>query len=179
MIIKIPSIFHEVFGKRQSVIQLIGILLFGIILTTLLFIYDPSIYYDISLWRTIVAFLFIFDIFSGCIANFTKSTSEYYANNKKKQLIFISIHFHLILVAILLGTSIWSAILVWIYTIICSFIIIFLKKDNQIFVGGFLLCTGIAGIPILGMESFMMIVSMLFLIKVLYSFSVNHYQNED
>lgn len=177
MNIKIPNIFHEAFGESQSMIQLISILLFGIILTTILFIYYPSMYDELPLWRTILAFLLIFDIFAGCIANFTKSTSKYYARNKKRQVIFLSIHFHLILVAILLSISIWSVLLVWIYTILCSFIIISLKKDNQIFIGGLALCTGIAGISMLEMESFMMIVSMLFLIKVLYSFSVNHYQN--
>ncbi len=65
MDIKIPNIFHEAFGERQSMIQLISILLFGIILTTLLFLYYPSIYYGISLWRIVIAFLLIFDIFFG------------------------------------------------------------------------------------------------------------------
>lgn len=177
MYIKIPNMFHEVFGERQNLVQLISVLLFGIIPTTLLFIYYPSIYYENPLWRNVLAFLLIFDIFAGCIANFTNSTSEYYANNKKRQIIFILIHFHLILVGILLGVSIWSVILVWLYTIICAFIIISLRKADQIFVAGLLLCIGIAGIPILGMENFMTIVSMLFMIKVLYSFSVNHYHN--
>ncbi|MGX7150176.1 hypothetical protein [Enterococcus ureasiticus] len=176
MDIEIPTILHEVFGKRQRVTQLIGILSFGIILTTLLFMYYPSVYLQISLWRRIAAFVFVVDIFSGCIANFTKSTNNYYANDKLKQIIFLSIHFHLILVAIFLGISIWSFLLVWLYTIVCSFIIIFLRKDDQIFVGGFLLCVGLAAIVMLEMEGFMMIVSMLFLIKVLFSFSVDHYQ---
>lgn len=172
---RIPNFLHEAFGKEQNIIQLIEILFFGIACTSLLFIHYPSIYNGLPLWRIMLAFVLVFDIFSGCISNFTKSTNDYYANNKKRQIIFISIHFHLLLVAILLNISIKSVILVWIYTIICSFILIFLKKENQVFVGGFLLCIGIAGIPMLEMGSFMTIINTLFLIKVLYGFSVNHY----
>lgn len=177
MNIKIPSVLHEIFGEKQNIVQLISIFLFGIMFTLLLCIYDPGIFIDVPLWRSILAILFIFDILSGCIANFTKATNKFYANNKKKQMIFLSIHFHLILVAILLGTSLWSVTLIWFYTIAGSLAIIFLKQINQIFVGGLLLCIGIAIIPMLEMERFMTVVSMLFLTKVLYSFSVNHYQH--
>ncbi|MUK88503.1 hypothetical protein GMD78_08870 [Ornithinibacillus sp. L9] len=177
MNIKIPTFLHEFFGERQNIFQLTVIFLFGVIFTSLLFIYYSNTFSEVALWRNIFAFLLIFDIFSGCIANFTKATSNYYANNKKKQIIFILIHFHLIIVGFLLGTSIWAVTLVWIYTIICAFVIISIRGRNQTFAAGLLLSIGIGGTPMLEMEVYMLIVSMLFMIKVLYSFSVNHYQN--
>ncbi|MCM3620365.1 hypothetical protein M3936_22675 [Sutcliffiella horikoshii] len=177
MNIKIPAYLHEVFGERQNILQLAAIFFFGVIFTSILYIYYSNNSYEVASWRKILAFLIIFDILCGCIANFTKSTSNYYAKDKKKQIIFILIHVHLLFVGFLLGTSSLAVTLVWIYTVICSFIVISIKGANQIFVAGLLLCIGIGVTPMLGMESYMLIISMLFMIKVVFSFSVDHYQN--
>lgn len=172
----IPVFLHEVFGERQSAVKIIFILLFGVTLSSLLFCLYPDTYMDVSLWRIVLAFILVFDIFSGCIANFTQSTNDYYAKSTKRRLVFISIHFHLLIIAVLLHVPIFSILLIWLYTIFCAFIIQAIEGSNQIFVGGLLLSLGIAWIPMLEMEAFMTIVSLLFMVKVLFSFSVNHYK---
>ncbi|MCM3490601.1 hypothetical protein M3689_14900 [Alkalihalophilus marmarensis] len=174
--IEIPAFFHEVFGERQSVLHIIVILLFGVTLSTVLFYLYPNMYMDLPLWRSILAFILVFDIFSGCIANFTQSTNDYYAKRKTKRIVFISIHVHILLVAVLLHIPIFSVLMVWMYTIMCAFTIQSIEGRNQVFVAGLLLSLGVAWMPMLEMEAFMLIVSMLFMVKVLFSFSVNHYR---
>lgn len=172
----IPTFFHEVFGERQSVPHIIVILLFGAVLSSVLFYLHPNMYMDVALWRNVLAFIFVFDIFSGCIANFTQSTNDYYAKSKLKRIVFISIHVHLLLIAVLLDSPIFLVLLVWMYTIICALVIQAIEGRNQVFVAGSLLSIGVAWIPMLEMDAFMLVVSMLFMVKVLFSFSVNHYR---
>jgi hypothetical protein len=174
--IKIPVFLHDVLGERQSLAALISILLFGGVLTTVIFLRFPEMYQSISLWQRILAFILVFDIFSGCIANFTVSTSNFYAANKGKRIGFIAIHFHILLVALLLGTNIWHSFLVWFFTIASALVVNAIRGRHQLFIGGLLLSVGLAWIPMLyEIETYMLIISLLFMLKVLFSFSVNHY----
>ena len=80
--IKIPSFLHEVFGEQQSIATILVILAFGGCLTLAVSLVFPDILHSLPLWRGILALLLIFDIFCGCIANFTRSTSNFYAARK-------------------------------------------------------------------------------------------------
>lgn len=152
------------------------ILLFGGGLTTALSFQFPTMYQGIPLWRSTLAFILIFDIFSGCLANFTVSTSNYYATRGGKRWVFIAIHVHILLVAALLGTSLWQSFAVWLYTVTGAAIVNAIRGCNQLFVGGLLLSLGIGWLPVLASsEPYMLIISLLFMLKVLFSFSVNHY----
>jgi hypothetical protein len=177
--IDIPPFLHEVFGVRQKVVHIVVILLFGATLSTVLLMLYPKLYMDLALWKRVLTFLLVFDIGSGCIANFTQSTSDYYATRKSKRIVFLTVHVHLILVALLLQSHLVPALLVWMYTIVCASIIQAIKGRNQVFIVGVLLSLGIAWIPLLEMGTFMLIVSMLFMVKVLFSFSVDHYRAQN
>lgn len=172
---QIPVFLHEVFGEKQTLRTIMLILLFGSGLATALSLQFPSMYQEIPLWRCILAFILIFDIFSGCLANFTASTSNYYAARSGKRRIFISIHVHIVLVALLLGTGLWPAIAVWLYTVGGAAIVNAIRGRSQLFIGGLLLSLGIGWMPMLSIEPYMLIVSLLFMLKVLFSFSVDHY----
>ncbi|SDZ65671.1 hypothetical protein SAMN05421736_12616 [Evansella caseinilytica] len=174
--IRMPVFLHEVFGEKQSLFGVMMIFAFGGLLTAALLLIYPQSYRDLAVWRSLLAYLLVFDIFAGCIANFTASTSNYYSSNKKKRIVFISIHFHLIVVALLLDTSILPSVLVWAYTIAGAFLVNGLRGGQQLLTAGVLLAGGLAWIPMLEcMEPYMLIVSLLFMLKVLFSFSVDHY----
>lgn len=173
--LKIPSFFHDVLGENPLVHHILLILLFGVGLTLAVILKYPNSYLEIERWRAILAFTLVFDVLAGCISNFTESTNNYYSKSKSKRLIFISIHVHLLVIAFLLNTSIINAVMIWMYTIICSFIINEIESKNQVFIGGFFLSTGIGWILMLEMEKYMTIISIMFMMKVLFSFSVNHY----
>lgn len=175
--IRIPSFLHDVFGEKQTIWSILAILLFGGILTAALYWVFPEMTNHLPVWRSAVALLLIFDIFSGCIANFTVSTSNFYAARRKNRIVFIMIHFHIVLVALLLHSDIWHSLGIWAYTIIGAFIVnALIGKHSQQFVAGLLLSVGLGSMPMLpGIPPYMLIISLLFMLKVLFSFAVDHY----
>lgn len=100
---RIPPVLHDIFGESQTIAEMLAILLFGGGVATALVWAYPEMTQGLPLWRSVIAYLLIFDIGAGCIANFTRSTSNYYAARPKGRLLFISVHVHLPLVAWLLG----------------------------------------------------------------------------
>jgi len=180
MTIRMPSYLHDVFGESQTIGELLAIILFGVGFTSLLFFAFPEMTQNLPLWRSAIAYLLIADIFAGCIANFTRSTNNYYAARDKQRLIFIAIHAHILIVAWLLGTGLWNSVIVWGYTITGAFVVNALK-DNQFqkFVAGILLAFGIS-IIVLSVDApkYFLVISLLFMVKVLFAFAVDHYASQ-
>ncbi|MEF3305375.1 hypothetical protein [Paenibacillus sp. GYB003] len=175
--LRMPSFLHDVFGEKQSMGAIAAILLFGGMLTAALYGAFPEMTNDLPVWRSALAFVLIFDIGSGCIANFTASTSNFYAARKTNRLVFIAIHVHVVLVALLLHADIWYSLGVWAYTTIAALTVnALIGKQSQLVVAGFLLSVGLGGIPMLpGITPYMLIVCELFMLKVLFGFAVDHY----
>jgi hypothetical protein len=181
MTIRMPSYLHDVFGESQTVGELFAVLFFGVGLTTFLFFAYPEMTVGLPLWRSVVAYLLVVDIFAGCVANFTRSTNDYYAARDKHRLAFIAIHVHILIVAWLLRIGLWNAIIVWGYTIAGAFVVNALKERRvQKFSGGVLLALGIS-ITVLGTEvpKYFLVISLLFMVKVLFAFAVDHYGHVD
>ncbi|GIN96969.1 hypothetical protein J6TS1_28390 [Siminovitchia terrae] len=177
--LRIPSFLHDVFGEKQSVGSILTILLFGGILTGALYYRFPELANDLPVWRSTLALLLIFDVFAGVIANFTVSTSNFYAARKRNRIVFIAIHVHIVLIALLLNTNIGYSVGIWAYTIIGAYIVnALIGKHVQLFVAGLLLSVGLGVVPMLpGITPYMLIIGLLFLVKVLFSFAVDHYGN--
>lgn len=177
--IRIPSFLHDVFGEKQSIGSILAILLFGGLLTVALYLIFPELTDSLPIWRSTLALLLIFDIFSGCVANFTAATSKFYAARKTNRIVFIAIHFHIVFVALLLHTDIWYSIGVWAYTIAGAFIVnALIGKHSQRFIAGLLLSVGLGWIPMLpDIQPYMLTTCLLFMLKVLFSFAVDHYGN--
>ncbi|GIN22311.1 hypothetical protein [Siminovitchia fordii] len=175
--LRIPSFLHDVFGEKQSVASILTILLFGGILTVALYYRFPELTSHLPAWRSILALLLIFDVFAGCIANFTPSTSNFYAARKTNRIVFIAIHIHVVLVALLLDTDIGYSLGIWAYTIIGAFIVnALIGKHTQLFVAGLLLSVGLGCMPMLpGITPYMLMIGELFMLKVLFGFAVDHY----
>jgi len=177
MTIRIPPFLHDVLGESQSVGEVLAIVVFGVGLATLLFFGFPEMTQGLPLWRSAITYLLVVDIFAGCVANFTYSTSNHYAARNKKRLIFIAVHVHILIVAWLLGVDFLSAVIVWGYTIASALVVNALKGNRlQLFVAGVLLTTGIS-VTVLWMEApkYFLVISLLFMMKVMFSFAVDHY----
>jgi len=180
MTIRMPSYLHDVFGESQTIGEILAIVIFGVGFTTLLFFAFPEMTQNLPLWRSVIAYLFIADIFAGCIANFTRSTNNYYAARDKQRLVFIAIHAHILIVAWLLGTGLWNSVIVWGYTIASAFIVNALKGNQfQTFVAGILLALGIS-IIVLSVDTpkYFLVISLLFMVKVLFAFAIDHYGSQ-
>ena len=177
MTIRIPPFLHDVLGESQTVGEVISIVVFGVGLATLLFFGFPEMTQGLPLWRSAIAYLLVVDIFAGCVANFTYSTSNHYAARNKERLVFIAVHVHILIVAWLLGTDFLPAVIIWGYTIAGALVVNALKGSRfQLFVAGVLLATGIF-VAVLGIEipKYFLAISLLFMMKVMFSFAVDHY----
>jgi FtsH-binding integral membrane protein len=180
MLLKIPKFLHDVFGERISTLELGLITGFGVIASVFLFAGNPEIWQDLALWKIVLLALLALDIFAGCIANFSRSTSQFYATRPRNRLIFIAVHVQPIIMALLLSNHFVFAICVWAYTIITTLVVNALHKNSlQTFVAGFFLSLGLFGFTqLFDVSSFVGIIFMLFFVKVGYSFAVNHYQEK-
>ncbi|CAN7383811.1 hypothetical protein LJR010_002135 [Ensifer adhaerens] len=176
--LRIHPHLHDVFGEEQPLAYLAAILLFGAGVAVVFALSAGSMLADLAWWRAALALVLVLDIAAGCVANFTPSTNDFYAARPCNRWIFIAIHFHIVLVALLLGSGIAAAVVVWAYTIAAAALVNRLAgREAQTFVGGLLTAIGLAGLPLLpGLTPAMMAVSGLFMLKVLFSFAVDHYR---
>lgn len=175
--IAIPAFLHEAFGERQDIREFVLIFVIGIGATALLLLVHPQAVSGLSVWRAALAALLILDVFAGCIANFTRGTNNYYAVRPTARRVFIAIHLHLPAVALLLGVAFVPALMVWAYTISGAVLVNSLKDSrHQRFIGGALFAFGLFAAPqFVGFPIYMLVVAQMFMLKVLFAFSVDHY----
>jgi hypothetical protein len=170
--ITIPSALHDVLGERQSrlAIALIAAGAIGAVLAVL-----PAIT-EVTAWRGILAALLVADIAAGAIANLTSGTNDYYAARPRHRWIFIAVHVHLPVVALLLGLPLVPALIAWGAVIAAAVIVTALMgRTEQRVIAGTLLIGIMCGLPLLpDQHPVLLIVSALFAIKVAYSFAVDH-----
>lgn len=170
---------QDVFGEAQQPAQLISILGFGIAVPAILAVTSPEIVGSVALWRGLLALLLVLDIAAGCVANFTRGTSDFYARQPRNRWVFIAIHVHVVAIAALLSLDLTASIAVWGYTIAAAILVNLLAgTPSQTFAGGLLLAIGLTGIALWpGLSPFMSAVCALFMLKVLFSFAVDHYRH--
>ncbi|MDZ3832793.1 MAG: hypothetical protein U0S50_13415 [Sphingopyxis sp.] len=167
---------QDIFGEEQSAFELIAILLFGLGVSAAMVVHFGVALGAPASWRGLIALALIFDIGAGCIANFTRSTNDFYAERPRNRRVFIVVHVHILLVALLLGRDFGAAVAIWGYTIVAALIVNGLQRHRiQRFVGGLLLATGVVWISLWpALSSVMLVTGLLFLLKVAFSFAVNH-----
>ncbi len=176
-LIHIHRHLHDVFGEVQRPGQLIATLTFGVAVPAVLAVTSPEIVGSVSAWRAMLALLLVLDIAAGCAANFTRGTSDFYAGRPRNRWAFIAVHVHVIAVAALLNLELAASIIVWGYTIAGATLVNLLAgKPSQTFAGGLLLAIGLTGVALWpDLSPFMSVVCTLFMLKVLFSFAVDHY----
>jgi len=179
MTIRIPPFLHDLLGKSQTLGELLTIAVLSAGVTTALFVRYPEVTQGIPFWRSILAYLLVLDIVAGCIANFTRSTNNHYAARSKQRLVFIAIHIHLVALAWLLEIGFSYAVLIWAYTTIGALVVNALKDNRfQGFTAGSLLVAGIAvAVLTAAVPDYFLLISLLFMLKVLFSFAVDHYHH--
>lgn len=170
--LSIPSALHDVLGERQS--RLAIALIAGAAVVAVLTV-APALA-EVELWRGIIAALLIADIAAGAVANLTSGTNDYYAARPRHRWVFIAVHVHLPLVALLLDLPLVPALLAWGATIVAAVIVNTLHRRNeQRVVAGALLAMIACALPLLpDQQPVLLIVSALFAAKVAYSFAVDH-----
>ncbi len=172
---KTPHVLHKALGEQQSLLEILSIAFFTLSGSCLIF-YLSEFRFDS--WKVILGFILIADVLAGCIANFSLGTNSFYAQRPKSRIVFIAIHFHILLIAWLLSQPLGGVLIVWLYTIISAFIVNALKgKVIQRFIAANLMCYGLFIMIYLEFPMWFLMVSVFFMIKVLFSFSVDHYES--
>ncbi|MGY6708790.1 MAG: hypothetical protein ACXIVF_10720 [Rhizobiaceae bacterium] len=175
--VAIPHFMHEALGESQSIASLTSVFGFGVLGTALLAFVGADLFHQLAWWRSLLALILIFDILAGCVANFTRGTNDYYRSRPRGRWIFVAIHVHLPLVALLLGADLMMALVVWAYTIAGAALVNLARfGKGQPVMGGLLLAFGLLAAPLLALSPMMLAVAQLFLLKVLYAFAVDHYR---
>jgi hypothetical protein len=173
---KTPEFLFEVLGEKQSILEVSCTVIFALLGS--LIIYSVA-GIESSNWKTVVAYILIVDVLAGCIANFSFGTNEFYSKRPKNRLVFISLHIHILAIAWLLSQPIDTALVVWGFTIVSAFLVNGLNgKSIQGFIAANLMCYGILLLIYLSLPVWFLMVSVFFMIKVLFSFSVDHFDKQ-
>lgn len=177
--LKLPKVLHDVLGETASPLQIAVIVVFGVgVATVVTELLRPELPM-LPWWRVAIGWVLTADIAAGCIANFTRSTNDFYAKRPLNRWVFIAIHVHVIVVAAAFGVALAPAIAVWMYTIAgASAVNLLSGRRTQVLVAGLLLAVGMGWIPLLpGVPAPVLVVLLLFLLKLLFSFAVDHYRD--
>lgn len=171
-----PPALHDVFGESPSGREITAVLAFGIGAALWLTFALHAESSGLPWWRLLVAALVITDIAAGCVANFTRSTNDFYATRPRNRWVFIAVHGHVLVVAAALGADLALALAVWAYTVIAASVVNALAgAPAQRFVAGVLLAAALVWIPQLeGVAAPLVVVHCLFVLKVVYAFAVDH-----
>ena len=169
-----PKWLHDVFGEHFKPVEVVIVLAFGIGVATTVMLAMPGAG-ALPLWRAALAWLVVADIASGCLANFTVSTNDFYAGRPTNRWLFIAAHAHVVVVAWAVRADLQPALGAWAYTIGAASIVNGLAgRQSQRFVAGALLAGALVGLPLSGTAAPLLVVYALFVLKVAYAFAVDH-----
>ncbi|BBN81878.1 hypothetical protein PA25_18630 [Pseudoalteromonas sp. A25] len=179
---EIPKSLHDVLGEQQSKSALYAIAIFTLVGSVLIFylMHYQMPEHTYSWWQYALGELIIIDIVAGAAANFTRGTNQYYARSAKSRWIFIVIHIHLLAVAVLFEQSLLQAVYIWTYVIVSACVLNLLFRHSlQRSIAMLVVFTGLVLIFSLGLPWWYQLVAGLFLVKVCYAFSVDHYYTKN
>jgi GNAT superfamily N-acetyltransferase len=165
-----------VFGESPSVREMVAVLAFGIVAAVWLTLGLRAEFPGLPWWRLTIAALVIADIASGCVANFTRSTNDFYAARPRHRWVFIAVHGHVLVLAAALGADLEVALVVWAYTVVAASVVNLLAgAPAQRFAAGLLLAVALVWIPQMkGLPAPLVVVDCLFVLKVVFAFAVDH-----
>ena len=170
--LRIPALLHDVFGERQSPASLALILLSMPLAVLAVW---PALS-ALELWRALLAALLVADIAAGAVANVTRGTNDHYAASARRRTIFLAVHVHLPVVALLMRLPLIPALVAWALTIIAGTIIVLPPLSAVQRPASATAVIAILSITTLFSDTTtaLLFVTALFAIKVVLSFAVDH-----
>lgn len=178
-VVRIPGALHEIFGRSQTLAQLVLVAVAAATLGAAICIAGSETLAAVSVWRAVPAALLIVDIAAGCVSNFTSGTDAHYAERPRSRWIFIAVHWHLVVIGLLLDVAVIPLLIVTIFALLSASVVNLLHgKPVQIVVGGMLTAAGIVGVLLWMPASsplFLVASSALFTVKVVFAFAVTHH----
>lgn len=176
----LPRLIHPLYGEKTTKRALFGSLLLGLFATLFIVIIFWDSLSSLALWKTILIGILSFDIFAGLVANYTKGTQQYYQQRPRLSRVFIVIHVQPIILMLLAGESWLTGVYLYAYMLATATLTIAIRRPNrQKFFGFFLNLIGVALLltvfqPI---PTYLDILMIAFYFKLIYGFSVHHFQD--
>ncbi|GIQ69125.1 hypothetical protein DUZ99_10300 [Xylanibacillus composti] len=175
--VRVPKAFHELFGLRIPLLELVLILLFCAGMSAVLLGWTYPEWRVLAGWKIVLLVALTIDITGGVIANFACSTNDYYRSRARTRLLFIAVHIQPILLALLFGEGYWASILVWGYTGGAALLVNALFGfPSQRMIAAILAISGIVLLLFSAghIPSVLLALWSLFMFKVIFSFAVDH-----
>lgn len=176
--LSVPRILHELHGEETNIAEIILIYGIAVIAPLVVFFALRPVFSDLAVWKQIILFVILADLAGGVIANLTYGTTAYYEKKQWRKVLFIILHIaHPAGIWLLTGAQFPFLVYSAGFTILFSFITAFLFwQPRQQFAGFAFAVIGIAlGFIIFSVPPYFRIASILYMLKLLYSFSVDHY----
>lgn len=172
--IAIPAPLHDVFGDRQSPASLALIVL--AMPLAVIAVWPALSLLSVELWRAALAAVLVADIAAGAVANVTRGTNDHYAASARRRTVFLAVHVHLPVVALLLDLPLLPALVAWALTIIAATLVVLLGQSTlqrPVAVVGVIAVLSVTAL-FSETSTVLLLVTGLFAIKVVLSFAVDH-----
>ena len=125
--LRMPRALHDVFGTQQSPITLA---LVALAMPLAVIAVLPALT-EVEWWRALLAALLVADLAAGAVANLTRGTSDHYAASAQRRIVFLIVHLHLPLIALLLGLPLVPALIAWALTIAVAAVVVALQRRDM------------------------------------------------
>jgi len=174
--LRVPQLLHDVLGERARRLDL-AVIVFAGVLVDGLFAQQMD-FSGIAGWRVVLAIALVADIAAGAVANLTQGTNDYYVERPAHRWGFLAIHVHVLVLAWAVQAPLSQAVALWAFTILSASVVnLQLNRPSQASVAGTLVTIGVAGVLLWqpGGPPAVLLVYVLFLFKVVFSFAVDHH----
>lgn len=171
---QIPSALHDVLGQRQTALSLaaIGAALVG---AGVVFAALQGAHAELAVLRRVLAFMLFLDLAAGAVANVTAGTNAHYAQSAQRRWVFIAVHIHLPVFALLMGLPLAPYLMIWAYVMVSvsGLTLVFAHPDQRVMAAS-VTVLGLMALPLLGLSPVGAVAAGLFIVKLCYAFAVNH-----
>jgi hypothetical protein len=176
--LKVPNLFRIFHGQETNIAELL--LIYGIAIAAPVIVYftTRSVLPELPWWITLLLFVIVADLAGGIIANLTYGATAFYEKRQWRKAVFILLHAaHPAVIYLLTREQLPFLVYTAGITLLFSFITAFaFRQPRQQFFGFISVCIAVAfGFILFGTAPFYRVVSILYMLKLIYSFSVDHY----
>jgi len=170
-----PRFLHELFGEETNQKTLITTLVFSVVMTLFTAWLGQDHLATLRVYQLILLIILMVDIYGGIVANFSVGTSKYYMKHPVLRRIFVIIHPHAFFIFLLSGMPWLYGLYSYAFLVAASYITSRIPKRNlQELLAILFVLVGIIINFILfkQVETYIRLLSLALIIKLIYAFSV-------
>jgi hypothetical protein len=176
--IKVPKFLYVLHGKETNIAELILIYGIAVITPVITYFSTRTTLPELPWWKTLLLFIILADLAGGLVANITYAATAFYEKKQWRKVVFIFLHI-IHPAAIWFLTREYFPFLVFcaVVAVLFSFLTAFaFRQPRQQFAGFIGISLAVAfGFIMFTVSPYYRVASIFYMIKLIYSFSVDHY----